>query len=429
MKKNKDIDKNEKLNKKIDKNIFIYNLKLYFSIFFKYIYILVFILFIYFFASKIRYQKFKDKIEEGIIINFNMSEEKKYILVDLLNSYLDIKNKENNSLDEKNKEDIFKKFGIEKSIYKNENIYKDAFIKDISLFFTIFILIYFLYIYLIYKKEITNLKEIKNIRKIIEESLNGKVYFNYIDCSENEKSKEKSLINKDITKIIRTKEEEEKDKKNIEEFISDMAHQLRIPISNINLQIFMLKKENLEKHKDKIKEIELEINKISFLIEELLKMARLDSKTIEFKKEEVKYNDFIENILEKFKYMIELKEVEIDFEKSGGTLYIDNFWSEEAVSNILKNAIEHNKNGGKIYISFLETPLYKRINIKDEGEGMEKNEIKNIFKRFYKGKNASKKSIGIGINIAKKIVEEQGGFIEVKSEIGKGSEFRINFVK
>lgn len=431
-------NKSEYKKEEMKEKKYFNDLKIYFSFFLKYIYILLIIILIYSFTAKYRYQKIQKNIQNNIIESYEIKKKDENELKDILKNYSKIDNEK----DSKEKEDINKKrkqllykYGIEENFLKDEeNIYKKEYIKDIIIFSNIFLIIYIIYILLIYKKEKEVLRDIKDVRKIIEDNLKGKIYFNSLKFNENEKSIEKSLINKNISNIFKLKSIDEKNKKNIEEFISDIAHQLRVPISNINLKIFLIKnklennKENEESFK-KIQDIENEINKISFLIEELLKMARLDSKTINFKKEEVKYNEFIEKILENFKYLIELKNVKIVFEKQEEILNIDKIWTEEAVGNILKNAIEHTKEQNKIYIYLQKTAIYKRIVIKDEGEGMEKEEIKNVFKRFYKGKNSDKKSIGIGINIAKKIIEEQGGFIDVKSEKGKGSEFRINILK
>lgn len=432
-------NKSEYKKEEMKEKKYFNDLKIYFSFFLKYIYILLIIILIYSFTAKYRYQKIKNNIQNNIVESYEINKKNENELKNILENYSKI-DKEKDSKESaedinKKRKQLLDKYGIEENFLKDEeNIYKKDYIKDIIIFSNIFLIIYIIYILLIYKKEKEVLRDIKDVRKIIEDNLKGKIYFNSLKFNENEKSIEKSLINKNISNIFKLKSIDEKNKKNIEEFISDIAHQLRVPISNINLKIFLIKNK-LEKNKEneeslkKIQDIENEINKISFLIEELLKMARLDSKTINFKKEEVKYNEFIEKILENFKYLIELKNVKIVFEKQEEILNIDKIWTEEAVGNILKNAIEHTKEQNKIYIYLQKTAIYKRIVIKDEGEGMEKEEIKNVFKRFYKGKNSDKKSIGIGINIAKKIIEEQGGFIDVKSEKGKGSEFRINILR
>lgn len=436
MKTKKEIQNNTKEEKHFN------NFKMYFFLFLKYIYILLLAIFLYIFVSKVRYQNVKNNIQNGIVEAFDENLSDKENLKNILKNYSKLEEKENKkknknvnknekTANEKRKQ-IIDRYGINENFLEEENIYKKEYKKDLAIFLNLFLFIYIIYIYFMYKKEKEVLKDIKDVRTIIEDNLNGNVYFKALDFKENEKSDEKSLINKSISNIFSLKMEEEKNKQNIEEFISDIAHQLRVPISNISLKVFLLKKEIDEKDSgkiEKIKKIEDEINKISFLIEELLKMARLDSKTIKFEKEEVEFNEFIEKILDKFKYLIELKDIDIEFEKDDGTLNIDIPWTEEAVGNILKNAIEHTEEKNKIEIYLQKTGMYNRIVIKDEGEGMEKEEIKNIFKRFYKGKNSDKKSIGIGINIAKKIIEEQDGYIDVKSEKGKGSEFRINILK
>ena len=101
----------------------------------------------------------------------------------------------------------------------------------------------------------------------------------------------------------------------------------------------------------------------------------------------------------------------------------------DSIDNIIKNCVEHNREGGNIFITYEENNLYTKISIKDEGEGISQEEIKNIFKRFYKGKNSSENSIGIGLSLAKNIIEKDNGLITCKSELGEGTEFIIKYMK
>ena len=118
----------------------------------------------------------------------------------------------------------------------------------------------------------------------------------------------------------------------------------------------------------------------------------------------------------------------LDIEKE--TIFLGDYnWELEAITNILKNAIEHSLAEGKIEIKVEDNPLFTKLTIKDDGCGMSKKDLQNIFKRFYKGENSKNDSIGIGLNLAKNIIEKDGGMIKVASEVGKGTTFEIKFMK
>ncbi|MEL5864892.1 sensor histidine kinase [Clostridium cochlearium] len=110
--------------------------------------------------------------------------------------------------------------------------------------------------------------------------------------------------------------------------------------------------------------------------------------------------------------------------------YVDEQWTIEAILNIIKNCIEHTKEGGEIKVHISETPLFSRILIEDNGEGIDKKDLPHIFERFYKGSNSvNAESVGIGLALTKVIIERQGGTILVNSKKGKGSKFTITFLK
>ena len=127
---------------------------------------------------------------------------------------------------------------------------------------------------------------------------------------------------------------------------------------------------------------------------------------------------------------IEIKNQQIIIEGNESASFVGDYkWQQEAVTNIIKNCIEHNKQNGKIYIKYEENTLFTKITIRDEGEGMTKEDLKHIFERFYKGQNSSENSVGIGLALAKNIIEKNNGMISCKSELDKGTEFVIKYMK
>ena len=126
----------------------------------------------------------------------------------------------------------------------------------------------------------------------------------------------------------------------------------------------------------------------------------------------------------------DLKNIEIIIEnKCDALILCDLNWQVEAVTNILKNSVEHSNNGTKIYIKLESNNIYSQITIKDNGVGIDKKDLKHIFDRFYKGKNSSKDSVGIGLSLAKTIIEKDNGYITVDSELNKGTIFKIRYMK
>ena len=141
-------------------------------------------------------------------------------------------------------------------------------------------------------------------------------------------------------------------------------------------------------------------------------------------------SDIIENLVRNLSVPLEIKNQEICVKgEENAKIYADYNWQLEAMSNILKNCIEHTAEGKKIHITFSENNFYTCIRIEDEGNGINKEELKHIFERFYKGKSSNENSIGIGLALAKTIIEKDNGYIICSSQINKGTMFEIRYMK
>ena len=139
---------------------------------------------------------------------------------------------------------------------------------------------------------------------------------------------------------------------------------------------------------------------------------------------------FIDEIIDNLEIPIEIKNQKIIIEGNKDVSFIGDYkWQQEAITNIIKNAIEHNKKNGKITIKYEENVLFTKITIIDEGQGIAKEDLKHIFERFYKAQNSSDNSVGIGLSLAKNIIEKNNGMINCKSEIGNGTEFIVKYMK
>lgn len=224
------------------------------------------------------------------------------------------------------------------------------------------------------------------------------------------------------------------DKIFLKNIISDISHQLKTPLSSlIMFNELMLQDSNME---NGLREGFLERNKsqldrMEWLILNLLKMARLESGAIEFKKERVPLISPAHKAVNALKDKAETKKQNLVIKGDNSVSFIgDGDWTAEAMINIIKNCIEHTDPGREITIELIETPLFSRILLEDQGEGIDKKDLPHIFERFYRGSSTVKtESVGIGLALTRLIIEQQGGTIDVSSEKGKGTRFTITFLK
>ena len=333
--------------------------------------------------------------------------------------------------DDKVSEDIFSRYGID--------VQKESIIIENDRLFSRFIIIYnilfiglALSIILLYLKHENNQdKEIKRIVKCIKE-INKKNYaINIEDNTEDELSILKNEIYKTTVMLKEMAESSKDDKLRLKDSLSDISHQLKTPLTSINIMLDnILDNPNMDADtKEKfIQSIKREVTNISNLATEILKLSKFDANVVRFENKEVLVKDIIKKAISNVEMMAEIKNVEIKVVFHDNVkLVCDLNWQVEAIINILKNCIEHSSENSFINIEVIDNKIYKEIIIKDSGEGIDKKDLLHIFERFYKGKNSSKDSVGIGLALAKKIIEMNNGSISVNSVKGKGTIFTIRY--
>lgn len=286
-------------------------------------------------------------------------------------------------------------------------------------------------IYLIYV--IIQEKKIAQINEYIRQ-INNKNYILKIEENDNgELSKLRNELYKTTVLLKETAEISEKEKENLSTAIADISHQLKTPLTSIRIMLDNIQDNpDMEKaiRDDFIQDISKQIDWISSLVISLLKIAKFDAGTIKMENKEINAKKLIDTVISNLAIIIELKNIEVITNiDEKATFVADYKWQQEALTNILKNAIEHSKENAKIYITAENTSLFLKIIIKDEGSGIDKEDLKYIFQRFYKTKNSNENSIGIGLPLAKAIIEQSNGYIKIESEVGKGTSFEIKYLK
>ena len=297
-----------------------------------------------------------------------------------------------------------------------------AGIVAVSLSFA-FIIVYYITTYNRYK-QITTLSE--DINKILHGD-NTISFDNYTEGV-------LSVLHSEVHKMtIRLREQQQRlidDKVYLADSIADISHQIRTPLTSINLLVQFLSKPDLSEDKKHQHIIELNrmLSRIDSLITALLKISKLDAKTVQFKPLKVSLEQLINKSCEPLLVPFELRGQELVI-SAQGEFFGDLAWTCEAVGNIVKNCMEHTHEGGKVEITAVENPIYSEIVIKDNGTGIDKDDLPHIFERFYKGKNSDGNSFGVGLALARMIITGQNGTVKAENRKDKGAKFTIRFYK
>ncbi len=328
--------------------------------------------------------------------------------------------------------DILSKYNYDKNIsLANEPIISESikYIFNINWIFVSIILILCLVLALYYFRKIY--EDIKDMTDYVYNSSEGRNF----DMKNRNQEGQIGLLKTELIKMTNILKEKvellNNEKIFLNEVISDISHQLKTPMTSLiilnDLMYEDLPKETKIEFLDKIKS---QLNRMEWLIKSMLKLSKVEAKVIDFEKKEVKVSELIKKSISPSLISMEIKNIELTVNGDENISYIGDInWSCEAFVNIIKNCVEHTDTNGKINISYEENPLYCEVVIKDNGEGIDKKDLPHIFKRFYKGKSSKDDSVGIGLAMAKSIIESQNGDIYVKSEKNKGSEFHIIFHK
>lgn len=277
------------------------------------------------------------------------------------------------------------------------------------------------------KRRYKNLNDLNDYLSLV---CKGIYDMNIDDNTEGELSILKNNLYKVITLLQSQNEYLKNDKLYLADSIADISHQLKTPLTSMMMMCELLEnEENPDKRQEFVAVINNQLSKMKWLITNILKISKLDADATEFKREEVSISKVLDDSLKPFVLTAELKNIAIQNSANDFVFNGDESWTVEAVSNIVKNCLEHTNDGGKIIISSDSTNLYNKLTISDNGCGIAKEDLPHIFERFYHGKNSSKDSVGIGLALAKTVFEKENASVSVESEQGRGSVFEIRFYK
>ena len=325
-----------------------------------------------------------------------------------------------------------KKYGIDlekNTVILENNKINNKFIK-IEIILLITTSVSLLIVFILYERKQD--KEIDKITKYLE-AINDKNYTLKIDENSEE---ELSILKNELYKVTVMLRENAsntlKDKINLKRALEDISHQLKTPLTSILIILDNLidnPEMDYQTRVEFLHDLKRETTRIQSLIQSILKLSKFDSNTVQFIKQDIYLKQIVDEAIKNTGSLADLKNIKINVEGNKKIkLNCDLLWQIEAITNILKNCIEHSKENTQIDIKYNNNSVYSYITITDYGEGISKEDLPHIFERFYRGKNSSNESIGIGLSLSKTIIESNNGIVSVESNSDKTT-FIIKYFK
>lgn len=250
------------------------------------------------------------------------------------------------------------------------------------------------------------------------------------EYSEGELSILANQIQKMTLRLTESAEAIKADKVYLADSLADISHQLRTPLTSMNLTTSMLRESNLtnERRMELTGELRRLLTRMDWLVETLLKISKLDAGTVKLTPKKISVRQLIDRAAASLAIPMDLRNQTLVVSCKEEPLSCDLVWTAEALGNILKNCLEHTPEGGTITVTASETALYTQIEVTDTGSGFDIKDIPHLFERFYKGSNASENSYGIGLALARTVITAQNGTVQAMNA-DTGAKFVIKFYK
>lgn len=383
----------------------------------------IFVIILTYSINKYEYQVYKDNFDTKITS----------IILKIKEDYPNITDEELYNILKSSKKDgkVLEQYSLtidNKSLLKeNDNKYQQFLVTNITIVFISTIFLIFLFLRFNAKKD----REINKITKCLEEINKRNYKIDIEEMSEDELSILKNELYKVTIKLKEDAENSKQAKKDLKDTLADISHQLKTPITSILIILDnIIDNPDMDKNtrEDFIRDIKRELLNMNFLALNLLKLSKLDSNTVHFIKKEVSLDEIVTSSIKNIAPLCDLKNITIiNNLEPGIKINCDLNWQVEAITNILKNCVEHSKENSKIDITTTTNKVYHSIKIRDYGTGISKKDLPHIFERFYKGASSSSNSIGIGLSLAQKIIESNDGLINVETG-PDGTTFTIKYL-
>lgn len=273
-------------------------------------------------------------------------------------------------------------------------------------------------------------RETEKLANYLSQINSGNYTLTIDENTEDENAVLRNEIYKTTVTLRENAENAQKGRESLKESLSDISHQLKTPLTSV-----MIMADNLLDDEDMPEDIRREFlrdirrssGSISFLVQSLLTLSKLDADAVELKSKPEKIADIFDDCVQNTAILAELRGVSVTADGGDGVLPCDRKWLSEALTNIVKNCIEHTPAGGAVTLRSEQNRLYTKLTVADNGSGIAPDDLPHIFERFYKGKNADPDSVGIGLAMAKAIIEKAGGTVTAGAVPEKGSTFVIRF--
>lgn len=274
-------------------------------------------------------------------------------------------------------------------------------------------------------------KRISDITYEIDKILRGCGGINFKSFKEGELSILSDRVEKLVAILNQQKETLQKDKIYLSDSIADISHQLKTPLTAINLILTRMRKSDLsrEERMSLVRELSKLTERTQWLISVLLKISKIDTGTLVMNKEEIEVKDLVKKAYEPVAVAMDLKDQRFISECGKCKINADFQWTCEAVANVIKNCMEHTPEGGYVKVTAKETNIYTEIAVEDSGKGIDNEDLPHIFERFYRGKNSDPNSVGIGLALARMIISGQEGTIKAQNKREGGAKFIIRFYR
>lgn len=293
-------------------------------------------------------------------------------------------------------------------------------------FLTLVVCLFFLLYYLV--TSLRRDRQMEQLSQCIDQALYGRDGALLSACQEGELAILQTQLRKLLVKLRQSSARDQEDKAFLRDSIADISHQLRTPMTSLNLIAAMLP----EVGADSVRQRELQqqlnqlLQRIDWLVYALLNLAKIDAGTAYFRRNTLDAAQVLRQAAEPLEIALEIREITLQVTGSGSYTG-DGAWSAEALGNILKNCMEHVPQGGKILVEISQTPLYTQLCLQDTGPGFAPDDLPHLFERFYKGHNAAANSFGIGLALAQRIISAQNGTIRAQNAPEGGALFTVRF--